>query len=281
VKRPAPYLCLLLLATVCVSLATVVQPKAASWQKDSGGVLNRFLGESRRLFANQFFIEADVSFHSGYYPSMFDQARTPKDSRHMTAREGSAEEEEHERQMNFLGPPRDWIERFGRHFLITQHTHLEGTKEAEILPWLKISAELDPQRVDTYTVAAFWLRSLGKAAEAEQFLREGLLNNPRSYEILVELGKLYSENYKDANRARNVWELALRYWHAQEDKKEHPDLFTFEQIVIHLSRIEEQAGNLPKAIEYLQMAAKVSVYSAQLDRQIAELRQKSAKTDPN
>jgi tetratricopeptide (TPR) repeat protein len=277
VKRPAPYPYLLLLGTLCVSLATVLQPRAAAWQQESGGVLNRFLGESRRLFANQSFIQADVSFHSGYYPSMFDQGSAPKDSRHMTATEGSPEEEEHERQMNFLGPPRDWIERFGRNFLITEHSHLEGTREAEILPWLKVSAELDPQRVDTYTVASYWLRSLGKFAEAEQFLREGLRNNPGSYEILFELGKLYFENYKDSNRARNVWELALRSWHQQEDNKKSPDLVTFEQLTVHLSRIEEQAGNLPKAIEYLQMAAKVSVYSARLNQQIAELRQKSVK----
>ena len=273
-KRPSSYLCLLLLGSLCASLATVLQPRAAVWRQDSGGVLNSFLGESRRLFANQFFIEADVSFHSGYYPSMFDQASAPKDSRHMTAREGSPEEEAHERQMNFLGPPRDWIERFGRNFLITEHSHLEGANEAEILPWLKISAELDPQRVDTYTVAAYWLRSLGKVAEAEQFLREGLRNNPSSYDILVELGKVYFENYKDFNRARNVWELALRYWHQQEDRKKDPDLVAFEQITVHLSRIEEQAGNLPKAIEYLEMASKVSVYRTRLDQQIAELRQK-------
>ena len=67
--------------------------------------------------------------------------------------------------MNFLGPPRDWIERFGRHFIITEHTHLQGAKEREILPWLRISAELDPQKIETYTVAAYWLRDLGKAGK--------------------------------------------------------------------------------------------------------------------
>ena len=30
------------------------------------------MGDSRRLFANQFFVEADVYFHSGYYPTIFD-----------------------------------------------------------------------------------------------------------------------------------------------------------------------------------------------------------------
>src|SRR5438309_1796727 len=83
----------------------------------------------------------------------------------------------------------DWIERFGRHFLITQHSHLSGGNEREILPWLRFSAELDPQRVETYTVAAYWLRSMGKIVEAERFLRDGLLANPGSPEILFELGR--------------------------------------------------------------------------------------------
>src|SRR5437588_9986821 len=105
----------------------------------------------------------------------------------MTAREGSTEAEEHERKMNFLGAPRDWVERFGRHFMITEHTHLQGGNEREILPWLRVSAELDPHRIDTYTVASYWLRSsLGKVDEAEQFLREGLRQNPGSYELWYE-----------------------------------------------------------------------------------------------
>ena len=114
--------------------------------------------------------------------------------------------------MNFLGPPRDWIERFGRHFMVTEHTHLQGSHEREILPWLKLAAELDPQKIETYTVAAYWLRDLGKVKEAERSLRQGLLNNPDSYDILFELGRLYYENNHDAARARKIWELALRRW---------------------------------------------------------------------
>jgi tetratricopeptide (TPR) repeat protein len=278
VKRLAPVLILVLLVAACFSLATVIQPRTPAWSKrgDSGGVLKVLLGDSRRLFANHFFVEADVAFHSGYYPSIFDQAQAPKDTKHLTRREGSAEAEEHEKAMNFLGPPADWIERFGRHFFITEHTHLEGGNEREILPWLKLSAELDPQRVDTYTVAAYWLRDLGKVTEAEQFLREGLRNNPNSYELLFELGRLYLENYHDLVRARNVWELALRRWRDQEATKKEPDLIGFHQIVIYLARLEERAGNFSRAIECLEMAVKVSPSPDVLQEQIAELKQKLA-----
>ena len=64
------------------------------------------------------------------------------------------------KKTGFMGPPRDWIDAFGRHFIPNRHTHLDeggatddlsGSKEVrEILPWLKLSAELDPENVKTY-----------------------------------------------------------------------------------------------------------------------------------
>jgi len=198
---------LTLLVTCSFSLATILQPGALGEGRNnhSDNVLKVLLGDGRRIFANQAFVQADVYFHSGYYPSVFDQKQAPTNSSHMTAAEGSQEEEEHERQMNFLGPPHDWIEGFGRHFFITEHTHLAAGKESEILPWLKLSAELDPQRIDTYTTAAYFLRKeLNKPDEAEKFLHEGVRNNPGSFELLYELGRLYHENYHDDQRARNV-----------------------------------------------------------------------------
>ncbi len=277
-KRLGSFLILLLLLAACFSLATILELRASGWSKraQSDNVLKILLGDGRRLFANHFFVQADVSFHSGYYPSIFDQARAPKDSRHLTAKEGEPAAEEHERQMNFLGPPRDWIERFGRHFLITQHTHLEGNNEREILPWLKLSAELDPQRVETYTVAAYWLSDLGKIKEAEAFLREGLLNNPDSPEILFELGRLYYESCHDPARARNVWDLGLRRWSEQEAAGKKPDLFALEQIAVHLSLLEGKEGNYARAIQLLELAKRASPNPVALQRQIDELKEKLA-----
>lgn len=277
------YFVLLLLLAAAFSLATVLQPRTLSWTRRTGSdsLLQVVMGDGRRLFANHFFIQADVSFHSGYYPSIFDQAQAPKDSRHMTEHGGEEAEKEHERAMDFFGPPRDWIERFGRHFLITEHKHLEGNNEREILPWLKISSDLDPQRIDTYTVAAYWLRrDLNKPHEAEQFLREGLRNNPGNYELLFELGRLYSENYTNAAHARNLWEMALRGWHRSEDSKKSPDLSALEEITVHLARVEEQAGHLQQAIDYLTTAAKCSPVPAVLEQQANELRQRLTNAPP-
>jgi tetratricopeptide (TPR) repeat protein len=282
VKKLGPYLILLVLLAAGFSLATVVQGRADNWKVrgQPNDVLNVALGDWRRMFANQFFVQADVSFHSGYYPSIFDQAHAPKDTRHLTAKEGEPAAEEHEKRMQFLGAPRDWIERFGRHFLITEHTHLEGKKEREILPWLKMAAELDPQKIDTYAVAAYWLRDLGKVNDAERFLRQGLLNNPDSYELLFDLGTLYYRDKHAPARARKLWEFALREWVKADAAGKKPDLLKLDEIAVSLSHLEEQEGNLPRAVELLELAKKASPSPGSLQRQIDELKQKLAARPP-
>jgi tetratricopeptide (TPR) repeat protein len=283
VKKYAPYVMLALLLAAGFSLATVLQERTDGWNRPgrSDNVLNVLLGDGRRLFANHFFTQADISFHSGYYPSIFDQARMSKDTSHLTAKEGEPAAEEHEKQMNFLGPPRDWIEAFGRHFMITEHTHLQGHHESEILPWLKMAAELDPQKVETYTVAAYWLRDLGKVKDAERFLRQGLLNNPDSYELLADLGSLYYVDRHQPDRARKLWDLALRKWSDQEAAGKKPDLLKLDMITVSLARLEEKEGNLTRALQLLQLALKASPNPAAVQKQIDELKQKLTSPAPS
>lgn len=318
---------LALLGVVCFTLAATLEPRVLGWSERSqaDSMLKMFLGEGRRLFANHFFVQADVTFHSGYYPSIFDQARRNMKQSPMVSGEEhvhtaecnhddghdhdhdaapahvhTAEcdhshedqghdahddhETEHEREMAFLTEPRDWIERFGRKFTITDHTHLAAGQEREILPWLRISAELDPQRVETYTVAAYWLRNrLGKVDEAEQFLREGLRANPNSAEILFELGNLYKSSRNDNDRARNVWELALRRWREKNTDLANvtpEQLFLLEQISANLGRLEEEAGNYDKAITHFELVKRLSPSPEAIQKQIDEIREKVSGQSP-
>ena len=274
-KGAVPYLVLVLLAAACFALAADLQPAAMTYsQSGQDSVLKVLLGDGRRLFANHLFTKADIYLHSGYYPSIFDKTERPHEN-HVTEHD----DEEHEKETDFLGPPRDIIERFGRHFMVTEHTHLVNGQEKEILPWLQLSAQLDPQLTETYTVAAYWLtKRLNKPAEAEQFLRQGLQANPTSYEILVALGELYMDYDHDLPRARNVLELALRRWREQEPRKEKPNNFALDEIAGRLGRLEEQQGNYAKAIEYLELAKTVSPHADDLQDQIDKLKQKVGKS---
>ena len=172
---------LMLMAVCCFTLATALDPYFQEVRHATGttvSVLAAFLGDSKRMFANHFFDKADAYFHSGYYPSIFDH---PEPEKHSHIEEGHDEHGEHEEEKSFLGAPRDWIDRFGRNFYPIEHTHLEGGNEREMLPWLKLSAELDPQSAQTFVTGAYWLRRLHKPDEAEKFLRQGLAANPDSF----------------------------------------------------------------------------------------------------
>ncbi len=263
---------------LALAIALAAGGRLLLWQQagvqDTGSVFALLLGESRRAFADQVFLKADAYFHQGYYPSVFDLA-LPDDKTHMAKETEGHDHDDHshtpsEREY------RDWLERFGSHFYPAEHRHMEKFGDArEILPWLRLSAELDPHRVDTYTVAAYWLRErLNKVNDAEAFLRDGLRANPGSYEILFELGRLYAENNRDVPRARAVLELAIEKWLRQEAGKPNPDELAYGHILAQLAALEERTGNLPQAINHFTRLKRVSPAPDTVQKRIEELQTK-------
>jgi tetratricopeptide (TPR) repeat protein len=269
------------LISLAFTLATGLAPRAEKWGQrgKSDNLFGMMFGDARKLFANQFFTMADVYFHSGYYPSVFDQnAQQQKEI--IAASRGEKESEEDEMKEDFLGQPRDWIDRFGRHFKITAHTHLDNHHEREILPWLRLAADLDPQKIETYTVGAFFLREhLARPAEAESFLREGLRHNPGNHELLFELGRIYEETLHDHVRARNVWELGVQKvagLKPRSDDEIREQNLAYDKLAVHLAHLEEGVGRYPESIAWLRAAQKVSPAPQGLQNQIDELQKKIA-----
>lgn len=293
---------LLALFAICWSLATGLLPWFHSWsgsQRQSKDVLTAALGDSRKLFARQFYVKADEYFHSGYYPSIFDNAK-PAEKLHMAA---NGEAEHHEEEgADFLGAPKDWLDRFSRHFYPSEHRHLgeetcrdkdhhhnhaehgeehhdeHGKKgeERELLPWLKLAASLDPERPETYVVASFWLRSqLGKVNEAEQFLRQGLTANPGHPEMLFELGRIYHENRQNPERARNLWELGLKSYKERMAGTENDNPLLHAQILGSLAKLEEEQKNFTRGVEYLKELETFSPHKESVQRWRTELEQKA------
>jgi tetratricopeptide (TPR) repeat protein len=297
--NPARTLFLLLTAllVLCFGLAAGLAPRFQALESrnhQSNNFFSLLLGDSSRIFANSAFVEADAYYHSGYYPTIFDNNeafQTP----HMAEDTGAVASHNQGEEESFLGPTRDWIDAFGRQFIPNRHTHLDeggptddlsGSKEVlEILPWLKLSAELDPENVKTYVVTAFWLTRMDQVAAAEQVLREGLRRNPDNAQLLFELGRIYFENYHNPARARNIWGAALRSWARQEPgvpqserlkmtNENFDDRFIFEQLQANLAQLEEKAGNLNEAIIRWEQAKPASPKPEDIQRHIDELKQK-------
>jgi len=306
---PNPTLILVSLLALAFTLVTGLQPWHSSWEgarRRDQGVLAAFMGDGRRLFGEYFFRKADVYFHSGVYPSMFDRTATTEENHMVSATSAPADargteadhsdehehehadDDDHDHEHPELparhDAPIDWLDRFSRNFYPTRHVHLEDGGDArEILPWIRISAELNPQRVATYTTAAYWLRRhMGKIDEAEQFLRDGLRANPGNPEILLELGRLFEEERKEPVRAGNLYALALREWRARAAEPKTEDIILLRQILAHLAWLEEQQGNLAEAIQHWQSLLPSLEDPTAVQERIAELeaRLQSPPSDP-
>jgi tetratricopeptide (TPR) repeat protein len=290
------FLLLIALLIFCFGAAANLQPRFQSFENarhQSDNFFSLLLGDSSRIFANSAFVEADAYYHSGYYPTIFDNNsafQTP----HMAEDTGAVASHNQGAEENFMGPPRDWIDAFGRHFIPNRHTHLDtggptddlsnSHEVQEILPWLKLSAELDPEDVRTYVVTAFWLTRLKQVGAAEQVLREGLRNNPDNAQLLFELGRIYFENYHNPARARNIWEAALRSWARQEPGvpqserlkmtvENFDNRFMFEQLQTSLAQLEEKAGDPATAIARWEQAKLASPEPDDIQKHIDELKQ--------
>jgi hypothetical protein len=268
----------------CLTLATVLNPSFQRLHNEnsSTSVFVALLGDSRTLFAHEFFAKADAYFHSGFYPTIFDTQKPGsesdlKDESH----DKQAGSEAHEEESSFLGAPKDWMERFGRHFYPTVHTHLHGGNEREMLPWLKLSAELDPHEIATYLTASYWLRTtLNKPEEAEVFLREGLRANPDSYAILLELGRVYFNNRKNPRVARNIFIMAREKWRRQDAAGDKPDPHSYEEILGEIVQADRALGDVKGQLADLEELIKVAHSKEPLQREIDELKSKQGQAKP-
>jgi tetratricopeptide (TPR) repeat protein len=262
--------------------------------RQSDNFFKLLLGDSSQMFANNFFMKADAYYHSGYYPTIFDN-RQAFETAHMAADTGAVASHNTGEETSFMGPPRDWIDAFGRNFIPNRHTHLDeggptddlsnSSKVREILPWLDLSAKLDPSNIKTYLVMAYWLRNkLNKAPEAEQVLREGLRANPGDPQLLFELGRIYYENYDEPGQARGIWNAAIGGWMKEEpgvplaerlqpSDQNFDNRFIFEQIETSLGLMEKNETNYDAAIAHLQQAQLASTTSGDIQQEIDAIKQ--------
>src|SRR5437867_8483379 len=111
-----------LLLTLAVSLSTSLQPWFANWagnRSKSTDILTVALGDSRRLFARHFYVKADAYFHSGYYPTIFDNQSEGRELHIASSQSGHS----HHDGDDFLGAPKDWLDRFSRLFYPSHERH--------------------------------------------------------------------------------------------------------------------------------------------------------------
>ena len=292
------WLLLIALFILCFGLGAAVQPRIQALENDRRQSDNFFIllfGDSSRIFANAAFVKADAYYHSGFYPTMFDNNQAFK-TPHMAEDTGAVASYNQGEETAFMGPPRDWIDAFARQFIPNRHTHLDqggptddlstSSEVREILPWLDLATEMNPEDIRTYLVISFWLRTdLNQTSGAEHVLRTGLRYNPGNPQLLFDLGRIYFENYHDTARARSIWDAGLISWAMEKpgvptserlkyDNATFDDRYVFEQLQIHLAQLEGSLGNTAAAIAHLQQAILASPKTDDIQKQIDELKNK-------
>ncbi len=284
-QPPARYLEFLvpvLLLTLAFGLAAWLGPHLEAQfpqREDLDDPLAVLLGDTRVLFANSFFVKADAYFHSGYYPTIYDN-NAPFKTPHIGEDSSTMESKNSGDETTIFSYPHNWVERFELNFFPSYHTHLDqggvdgegATEVKEIMPWLKLSAELDAHRVETYLVTAYWLRNrMHKVNEAEQALRDGLRANPGNAALLYELGQLYRESRNQPTQARQLYLAALDSWGREYSGNPEPDKFLLGHILGALAKLEEHEGNNAKAVEYFKALKTVSPVPDDIQKQIDAL----------
>jgi tetratricopeptide (TPR) repeat protein len=78
--------------------------------------------------------------------------------------------------------------------------HLAGHDVRDIMPWLRLATQIEPQNVEAYLVTAFWLGRMGERRAARGVLAEARRNNPFAEEIALEEGRLFLKE-QDYGRA--------------------------------------------------------------------------------
>lgn len=191
-----PVICLLSAGSLALKAEVSDWNQISSETIDSTPVYMRFLGEGRSIVSGMSLYQADRYFHGG--------------AGHCEPEHGalaiSKREYDHEdhHEVHAVKEPLRWgpLMRLADEVALTEHKHLKGKEVKEIVPWLYYAAEIDPHNITAYTLSAYYLCDrLGKAKDAIVFLREGLANNPDSWELNAEMGRIYFEHVENYEAA--------------------------------------------------------------------------------
>ncbi|RKY42753.1 MAG: hypothetical protein DRP85_01720 [Candidatus Makaraimicrobium thalassicum] len=203
----------------------------------------RLLGEGKSIVSNLSILQADLYFHGGaghFHDEHRDGLAIGEREEHL-----APVEHRHEKGRSAISPF-NVLFRISEETEVTEHVHLHGDQLKEIIPWLYYAAEIDSHNVLAYTLTGFYLSDrLGNPDEGIAFLREGLRNNPDSWEVNAEIGRIYSQhlgNYTAAVRfLSRAWGLLQKVPH---------DRFQERYVLSFLARSYEALGQGSAALPF-------------------------------
>ena len=155
----------------------------------------------------------------------------------------------HDETVAFTDDPWRWINDHVRAPEI--HTHLDGAKSVELMPWLWASVKASPHNIDAWTTA--WHianNSMNNKKLALSVVDEGLKHNPDDPELFLCRGRtFYDRGRGDATAARAAFLLALesanRVLKRDGDKAEERIKWVRKFAQTYLDKIDDRGDDLP------------------------------------
>jgi tetratricopeptide (TPR) repeat protein len=204
-------------------------------------VLWQVMGEARSIISNLSLLQADLYFHGGIGDACDEHEGS------FTFIERGVDHD-HERylhgEVTHDVSPYNVLLRLFDEISVTEHIHLEGDQLKEIVPWLYMASEADPNNVLAYTLTGYYLAyRLDRVEQAIAYLKKGLMNNPDSWEINGEIGRIYFQKVKDYGASSRYLSRAK----VLLEKAPH-DKFQERAILAYLALSYERLGEEQKAL---------------------------------
>lgn len=207
-------------------------------------MLYKILGETRKLLSDYAHQKGDEYLHGGIVA--IDKSKC-EEIAHMSVHKEGSHEHPHKDDKETSGIPKlNILFRLGEIMHITEHIHLHGEEEKELLPWFHYAVRLDPENINAYVLGGYWIgRRLDKPDEAIKFLEEGLSHNPDSWQIYTQLGEIYFINKKDYKQAlANLQKSCDLLTDGNSDKYNKREVYTF------TAASYEKLGEIDRTIEF-------------------------------
>jgi len=175
-------------AVIALLLSTILVPKLKSATPGNDDILVQVLGGTADLAAEKAYEEADVYFHGG-------------NMRRRTASDRPARDL----------PLSKWIARMQGEAAPSNHKHLAGVQEKEILPWFAVAVRLNPHHIEAWSTGSYWYFRTGNRERALEFASDGIRNNPRDYRLYLDRGIIlyhlrnWDKSVSDLESARRLW----------------------------------------------------------------------------
>ncbi len=181
----------------------------------------RALGGLRRLAARRFYYEADRYHHRGIG---------------------------HERQTAIETP----LHRLGRQLTPSAHVHVEGVEASEILPWLRWTVTADPEDVEAWRVAAYWVgRSTHRPDLVRAVYREAARHHPRDYRIHLDWARQLLHEGAWSGAAR-LCDRALALWPSPLDPQDQEAALDFARLLEWRAYLYAYEGDRARALGLLE-----------------------------